>query len=78
MSKTIQERLREFDDGPAGRGWKLCHEAADIIDGLNSSIQDVEAIRADEREKCIRVVEPPIDCGCSACAIRREIVKRLR
>ena len=66
MSKTIQERLREFDDGPAGRGWKLCHEAADIIDGLNSSIQDVEAIRADEREKCIR------------CAIRREIVKRLR
>ena len=34
--KTIQERLREFDDGPGGHGWKLCCEAADLIDRLTA------------------------------------------
>ena len=32
----LTRRLRDYDDGPAGRGWKLCEEAADEIERLHA------------------------------------------
>ncbi len=48
--KTIQERLREFDDGPGGRGWKLCSEASDLIDRLRAELAAKDALMVEAKE----------------------------
>ena len=40
MSDLV-DRLRAYDDGPSGRGWRLCLEAADEIDRLRIMLKAI-------------------------------------